>query len=108
MSMNIVQNQTSKIHLILIVLSYINIDFFLEKQTIMSNYLLRYKSKLMRSELIIIPLIIIPIHLSAKLIFRIMKKRTAIHNSASFHAGKTTIGEQCVQSSHEFLNNPCN
>ena len=39
----------------------------------MSNYLLRYKSKLMRSELIIIPLIIIPIHLSAKLIFRIMK-----------------------------------
>ena len=82
--------------------------FFLEKQTIMSNYLLRYKSKLMRSELIIIPLIIIPIHLSAKLIVRIMKKRTAIHNSASFHAGKTTIGEQSVQSSHEFLNNPCN
>ena len=98
----------NKIHLISIVPSYIKIDCFLEIQTITSNYLLRYKSKLMRSELIIIPLIIIPIHLPAKLIVRIMKKRTAIHNSASFHAGKTTLGEQSVQSSHEFLNNPCN
>ena len=73
MSINVVLVKKIEIHLILIVLSYIKIDCFLEIQTITSNYLLRYKSKLMRSELIIIPLIIIPIHLSAKLIFRIMK-----------------------------------
>ena len=79
----------SKIHLILIVPSYIKIDCFLEIQTITSNYLLRYKSKLMRSELIIIPLIIIPMNVLIILMLKIIKERTAIHNR-SFHAVNVT------------------